>query len=221
MFDFWTQKKEKAKCVHPKWEVIKEVTMPSVAEQMQLETMPHENKIKILERLQASDFNKSFLLIMSCPFCGEVKEFKTEHVNEERCCNHQWEIHDTHMLSSFEKTCGEDATFEQRRQIAAKMNPNDFVSSVQRRMVCRVCGEFKDDYFSEERDGTDSRCSHQWKSLTGDPSADLVATYKKEFGDCREIRIKQDVILTCEICGASMSKVINSTITLLPNKKGK
>ena len=216
MFDLW--KKPPIKCSHPKWELVREVNMPSVAEQMQLETLPPEEKIKVLERLQPSDFNKSFLLIMSCPFCGEMKEFKTEQVNEERECNHQWEMHDTHLPSNFEKTCGGDATFEQRRQVAAKMEPNDFTSSVQRRMVCKVCGEFRDDYFSEEREGSSSRCSHQWKPLVGDSFENVVSRYEKELGKCKEVRIAQSVILTCEICGATNLKEIKSVIKFIPEK---
>jgi len=213
----WT--KEKAKCVHPKWEVIKEIAMPSIAEQMQLETLLPEQKAETLAKLQPSDFNKSFLLIMSCPFCGEVKEFKTEHTFQaERVCNHQWEIHDTLMASSFEKTCGADATFEQRRQIAAKMEPNDFSSSLQRRMVCKICGEYTDHSFSEDRDGAESgkRCAHQWKTVVGDALDTLENRYSKILGDYREIRIKQAVLLACEICGATATRELNSVITLHP-----
>lgn len=217
MFDFWTTKKT-VKCVHPKWEIIKEVDMPSVAKQMQLDALSPEDKAKILLKLQPSDFDKSYLLVMSCPFCGEIKEFKAEHKNtEERVCSHQWEIIDIQNPSSFEKTCGEDATFEQRRQIAAKMEPNDFTSSVHRRMVCKVCGEYVDDYFSEERDGSGSRCSHRWQAVFGDPISELKNRYEKKAGDYKELRVRQTALLTCDICGATMSKVLDSIIELYPN----
>ena len=114
-------KKEHKPCCHPKWEITKEVTFPSIAEQMGVDTLPPEEKMKILATMQPRDFNKSTLMIMSCPFCGEVKEFRaTTSFNHERECAHQWDVQETKSLSNFEKTCGTDATFDQRMKVSAK-----------------------------------------------------------------------------------------------------
>ena len=216
MFNLW--KKTPTKCSHPKWELVREVNIPSVAEQMQLETLPPEERVKILAQLQPSDFDKSFLMVMSCPFCGEMKEFKTEQANEERVCNHQWELHDVTIPSNFEKTCGEDATFEQRRQIASRMDPEDFNSPIHRRMVCKICGDYRDSCLQGSRNGTTTRCSHQWKPLVGDSFENVVSRYEKELGNCKEVRIFQSVILTCEICGATNLKELKSVIKFIPEK---
>lgn len=221
MFNFlWSSPKKQlcAPCVHPRWEIVKEVAFPSIAEQMQLETLPPSERAAILSKLQPSDFNKSFLMVMSCPFCGEVKEFRNEQAHvAERACNHQWEVHDIVLPSNFEKTCGLDANFEQRRQVAAKMEPNDFSSAVQRRMICKICGKYTDHTFAEERDGVEAnkRCAHQWKTILGDALDSLKNKYHKD-GQYQELRIQQAVLLTCEICGATVTRELHSVITLHP-----
>lgn len=61
MFNFlWSPPKKQpcAPCVHPRWEIVKEVAFPSIAEQMQLETLPPSERAAILSKLQPSDFNK-------------------------------------------------------------------------------------------------------------------------------------------------------------------
>ncbi|PKP53853.1 MAG: hypothetical protein CVT92_02660 [Bacteroidetes bacterium HGW-Bacteroidetes-1] len=223
MFDSWFKKPEPKPCSHPKWEIIKEIETPSIVEQMKLETLTPEAKEKILQTLQPCDYNKQSLLVMSCPFCGTVKEFKTQtNYSEGRICNHQWNTNDVVKKSKFDETCGEDATFEQRMKVASVMQPADFRSEVFRTFTCKLCGKIETKTLDEGiTSGSSERCAHDWKVIADGGVHDIVNTYSNDLGECKEIRVNQKVLLSCVICGKIKNEELKSTLVLKPADKKK
>lgn len=199
MFDYLFKKPEPKPCSHPKWEIVKEIEIPSVIEQMKLDTLSPESKEKILLKATPSDFDKQMLIVMSCPFCGLVKEFKTESKNStNRVCNHQWETIRHVTPSAFEQTCGNEATFEQRMKVASALGPYDFRRAVREISTCKICGEIKQSSYDEGQScGTSERCAHDWKLNYGQ----IEEAFSRTYTNAAEIQLSQSVLLTCNICG--------------------
>lgn len=213
MFDSLFKKPEPKPCSHPKWETIKEIEIPSLIEQMKLETLPPEAKERILLKASPSDFNKEMLLVLSCPFCGLVKEFKTESNKQEgRVCLHQWESVRHVKPSSFEETCGSDATFEQRMKVASVLEPTDFKRSVRETHTCKLCGEIRQSSYEEGSSaGSHERCAHDWKMNHGG----LEEKIRQTFTDSSvRVQMSESVLLSCNICGKTkVEKFLHEFIT--------
>lgn len=223
MFDSWFKKPEPKQCSHPKWEIVKEIETPSIVEQMKLETLTPEAKEKILSTLSPCDYNKQTLLVMSCPFCGVVKEFKTAtNYTENRVCNHQWDLKEHHKKSSFEETCGEDATFEQRMKVASVLDAYDFISEVQQTRTCKLCGKVETESFTQgNRNGSSERCAHSWSVIADGAVSKACDAWSLQYGDCKQISIEQNVLLSCLVCGETKKESLISKLTITPEKKKK
>lgn len=89
---FWNSPPAAKPCSH-QWDVIEKITYPSNVEQIGLDKKPPEEVQKWLRKIQPSDFMKRTFIVMKCPFCGEIKEFKDEPSQTRSVeCNHDWEI---------------------------------------------------------------------------------------------------------------------------------
>jgi RNase P subunit RPR2 len=110
--------------------------------------------------------------------------------------------------------CGIDATFEQRQRVASKMVAEDFANAIIRRTTCKLCGEYDESKITVIKDGSSERCAHQWKVLIGDmveADTDKFTAYGKQY---KFMEIRQQVMLTCEICGMISRQDMYSTLSL-------
>jgi ribosomal protein S27E len=193
---------------------------------MALGTKPPEEVKTWLRRIQPSDFSQRSYIVMKCPFCGEVKEFK-DNGGEQRTrpCPHDWEVIEKVTYPSHVEQLGLDKLPPEELEKKFRfLRDGDFQKSTFVMMRCKDCGEIEkhtEVFCPKVR--KDSDCLHDWtvvektvfpsridimveKKLL--PEGQFIGTTEYRAGGNNVCKLSSDdfcrethILLKCNVCG--------------------